>query len=265
MATKERGDARTVKAVDTALDIVDALCNLGGATVTELGDHLDLSTSAVHTHLKTLEGRGYVTCEDYTYRPSLRFIGIGEQVKREHIRIYNAGREEIQELAEATGEYGWLMAEERGEGIYVFKYRGENAVETGNFPPGQPTPLHCTACGKAILAHLPEARVREILNESGMEARTPNTITDEETLLEELEQIREQGYALSSEESVHGIRAIAAPVLTEDGSVLGSIGISGPVSRIKAERFRETLPEQLVECSNIVEIKAMSEMAGFGD
>lgn len=263
MAAQKRGDARTVKAVDTALDIVDALCDLGGATVTELGDHLDLSTSAVHTHLKTLEGRGYVTREGYTYRPSLRFFGIGEQVKREHIGIYAAGREEVKELAETTGEYGWIMVEERGEGLYVFKHRGANAVETGNFPPGRPTPLHCTACGKAVLAHLPDGRVREILDGSGLEAVTSSTITDEASLLEELEGIRERGYALSSEESVHGIRAVAAPVLTADGSVLGSISISGPVSRIKDERFRETLPEQLVECSNIIEIKAMSDTSRF--
>lgn len=263
MAAQNGGEARTVKAVETALDIVDALCDLDGATVTELGEHLGLSTSAVHTHLKTLEARGYVTSEGYAYRPSLRFFGIGEQVKRDHILIYNAGREAIKELAEATGEYGWIMVEERGEGLYVFKYRGSDAVETGNFPPGRPTPLHGTACGKAILAHLPESRVREIVDDSGLQAVTSNTITDEEALMEELEQIREQRFALSSEESVHGIRAVAAPVLTADGSVIGSISISGPVSRIKGELFRETLPEQLVECSNIVEIMAMSETSEF--
>lgn len=255
----DTAEARTVKAVDTALNIVEALCDLNGATVTELGDQLDLSTSAVHTHLQTLETRGYVTRDGYNYRPSLRFFRIGEQVKRDHVQIYEAGREEIKELAEDTGGYGWIMVEERSQGLYVYKQRGNDAVETGNFPPGQSTPLHCTACGKAILAHLPEERVDEIVRTNGMDAITPNTITGRDKLRTHLEEIREQGYALSSEESVHGIRSVAAPVLTADQKVLGAIGISGPVSRFKGDRFREELPERLIECSNIIEIKAMSK------
>lgn len=263
MAAQDVENARTIKAVDTALDIVDALCELSGATVTELGEHLGLSTSGVHTHLKTLERRGYVIRDGYSYRPSLRFFGIGEQVKREHILIYNAGREEIKKLAEDTGEFGWIMAEERGQGIYVYKCRGSDAVETGNFLPGRPIPLHSTACGKAILAHLPESQVEELIDVAGLEPVTNNTITDQEELRAELDQVRERGYALSSEESVHGIRAAAAPVLTADGAVMGSVSISGPVSRIKGERFRETLPELLIECSNIIEIRAMSESSRF--
>ena len=259
MATGKRGEARTVKAVETTLDIVEALCDLNGATVTELADHLGLSTSAVHTHLITLEGRGYVTREDHQYRPSLRFFAIGEQVKRDHLLIYRAGQDELQSLAEATGEVGWMMVEDRNQGVYVHKHRGANAVETGTFPPGQRFPLHCTACGKAILAHLPSDRVQEIIDEVGLPAMTENTVTDEGTLLEELEQIREQGYARCSEESVHGIRTVAAPVLTADGTVLGSISISGPVSRITGDRFRKTLPDQLIESSNLIEIRVMSE------
>lgn len=250
-----------MKAVETTLDIVDALCDLNGATVTELSDHLGLSTSAVHTHLKTLENRGYVISENHIYRPSLRFFDIGERVKRDHLAIYRAGQEELQDLAEATGEVGWMMVEDRNQGVYVYKHRGGNAVETGTFPPGQPFPLNCTACGKAILAHLPTDRVREIIDEVGLSGVTQNTITDEGALLEELERIREQGYALSSEESVHGIRTVAAPVLATDGTVLGSISISGPVSRITGDRFRTELPEQLVESSNLIEIRAMSDSA----
>ena len=255
-STGER-EQRTVKAVETALDIVEGLCDLEGGTVTELGDHLGLSTSAVHTHLQTLETRGYVTRDEFEYRPTLRFLGIGEQVKRDHIEIYEAGRGEVASLVNETGEFGWIMVEERGHGIFVYKEAGENAVETGNFPPGKPTPLHATAAGKSILAHLPEEKRDALLPETELRAITPKTITDRGELLDQLETISERGYALSSEESVHGIRSVAAPVLSADQSVLGAISISGPVSRIGGERFHETLPEKLIECSNVVEINAM--------
>lgn len=263
-ASNEGGaESRTVQAVDTALDIVEALRDGEGSTVTELSDSLGLSSSAIHSHLQTLERRGYVIRDGYSYRPSLRFFAIGEQVKRDHIAVYNAGHDQIKDLAEETGEYGWIMVEEDGQGMYVYKQRGKNAVETGNFPLGRTTLLHSTACGKAILAHLPEERVREIIDKHGLEAVTSNTITDEDELFAELETIREQKYALSSEESVHGIRAVAAPVLAADQRILGAISISGPVSRIKEERFRTELPEQLIECSNIIEINVMSRTSEY--
>lgn len=252
---------RRVQAVDTAMDIVEALCDLDGATVTELSNHLGLSTSAVHTHLRTLERRGFVVEEELTYRPSLQFLGIGELVKREHIDIYRAGRSEVKELADTTGEYGWIMVEERGKGLFVYKEQGENAVETGTFPPGRPTELHTTACGKCILAHLPEERRERIIERSDLEPVTSETVTDPDELREQLQSIRDRGYAITSEESVHGVRSVASPVLSEDGTVLGAISISGPLSRIGGERFRETLPERLTECSNVIEIKVMQEQS----
>lgn len=260
MATQDNPgemETRTVKALGTSLDILEALCDVKGGTVTEIGEHIGVSTSAVHAHLQTMEKRGYVTRDGFEYRPSLRYLGIGEQVKRDHIDIYEAGREEIKTLAKETGEFGWIMVEERGHGIFVSKEAGENAVETGNFPPGKPTPLQATAAGKSILAHLPEDARDEILEQTELRAVTQNTITDPDVLRDQLETIRDRGYALSSEESVHGIRSVAAPVLSADQEVLGAISISGPVSRIGGERFRETLPDRLIKCSNVVEINAM--------
>lgn len=47
-------------------------------------------------------------------------------------------------------------------------------------PEGTPTKLHTTAPGKAILAHLPEERIRAIIDEEGLTAETENTINDRE-------------------------------------------------------------------------------------
>jgi DNA-binding IclR family transcriptional regulator len=255
------GGTRTVAAVDTALDIIDTLVEERGATTTELTEVLDYSKSAIHSHLKTLEAREYVVRDGYTYRPSLKFYDVGQQIVRDHLLAYRAGNEEVSNLGKETGEDGWIMVEEFGRGIYIYRHRGRQGVD--DFPIGRPSGLHCTAAGKAILANLPEERITSLLERHGLPAVTEHTITDRETLFDELDSIRADGVAFSREEAKPGIRALACPLLTAEGAVFGSISISGPASRLKGEYFESELPERLTESANIIEIKAMNETHSY--
>lgn len=83
---------------------------------------------------------------------------------------------------------------------------------------------------------------------------TPNTITDEEELLEELERTRERGYALNDEESTSGLRAVSVSITDSDGSVLGALGVSGPTHRFTNGRFEEELPDILLGVVNGLEL-----------
>jgi DNA-binding IclR family transcriptional regulator len=112
-------------------------------------------------------------------------------------------------------------------------------------------PLHCTALGKALLAfgdlELPPT----------LEAFTPRTITDPDRLRQDLEQVRGQGYAVDDEEFDLGVRCIAVPVFDFRGKATGSIGISGPATRVTPERLSEL-------AASVVEIgKALSERMSF--
>jgi DNA-binding IclR family transcriptional regulator len=107
--------------------------------------------------------------------------------------------------------------------------------------------------GKAILAHFPEKRVRDILDRHGLPKITEHTVDDEETLFEELEQIRQQGYARDLEERVRGMRCVAAPIL-RDGEVLGAVSVSGPASRMQGERFETEIPDHVMGTANVIEV-----------
>ncbi|WP_197409784.1 IclR family transcriptional regulator, partial [Haloferax profundi] len=120
----------------------------------------------------------------------------------------------------------------------------------------------CTASGKAILAFLPEERVLEIIDERGLEPRTENTITEREELFEELSQIRDQGYANAIEESVKGMRAVAAPIMLED-SVAGSISLAGPANRFVGERFEDEVPKLIKGVANEIELKLTYSESGI--
>lgn len=235
---------RTLQTSTTTLNVIDALKQLDGATVTEMAGHLGLSKGGVYNHLATLRENDFVVKNNDVYNLSPRFILIGEHIRQESL-LYQFGKEEIDNLIEETGEYAQLITERHGLGIVLYLQRGEKAI--GSSYPDQmerkPLGLHHLSAGKAILSQLPEKRVREIIDQHGLPQRTGNTITDETELFEKLETVRERGYAYNVEEEVGGLRAVGAAINGPDGEVLGAVSLSGPKSRMQGERFEERLPK----------------------
>lgn len=250
----EAGGRRTVSAVQFSCDIIDALEKLDSAGVTELANHLEASKGAVHTHLATLEANELVVKENGKYQLSLRFLDLGKYV-RSQIKIYDVVKEEIEKLASVSGEVAQFMVEQHGWGVYLYKAEGENAVQTASYVGGR-NPMHCTALGKAILAHFPEERVDEIIDRRGLPTKTSETITDREELDEELETIRGTGLAFDSEEIFKGLQCVAAPVLDQNDDVIGAVSATGPTSRMQGDRLEEEVAEMVQHTSNVIEINA---------
>ncbi|MGN8215793.1 IclR family transcriptional regulator [Halococcus salifodinae] len=242
----------TVKTARTTLEILEALKQRNGATVTDLTDAFDLSNSSIHNYLTTLERDGYVMKKDDTYHVGLRLLSLGGAARHGE-QIYDIAKDEVRAIADETGELANLLVEEHGKGIYVYRAQGENAVMTDSYI-GQRVYLHNTALGNAILAHLPEDRVNEILDQHGMPAATENTITNRDDLFAELERIREEGVAFDDEARLKGLRCVAVPIVNNNDTVEGAISVSGPASRFEGEWFQEELPEKLKRIANVVEL-----------
>ncbi len=60
--------------------------------------------------------------------------------------------------------------------------------------------------------------------------------------VEDAELIRSRGYATSIDELEVGLSALSAPVLDADGTAIAALSISGPTSRLTAERIEELAP-----------------------
>ena len=104
---------------------------------------------------------------------------------------------------------------------------------------GRRLPLYAGSAGKAILAFLPSERQDEIINQRPLEPLTPNTITDEKCLREELARVRRVGYAVSHGEWILDASGVAAPILGWNNEVLGAITISGPSQRFSSEKVAQ--------------------------
>lgn len=247
----ESGPSR-LKTTETSLEMVDALYELGGGRIDEIADHLDAAPSTVHRHLTTLRAHDYVTKEGDVYRLGLQFLTIGGYIQHNE-RGYQLAKDKVQQLALTTGERVQFITEEHGQRVYIHASVGEDAVQTDAHI-GKRGPLHCSAAGKAILAALPKSRVEAIIDERGLPQVTPNTITDRETLFEELEVISTRGVAFNEQESVMGLNAAGTAIQCPDGHVLGAISISGPAQRFKGDKLSKEIPDLLLGATNEIEL-----------
>lgn len=245
-------DNRSVKSVHRAMAIVEQIREAGGATVTELAEENELAKSTVHGYLATMYDEGYLTKDGSVYHVGTKFLRLGEH-SRTRRQEYSMIAEKVSDLAERTDERAQFVIEEHGQGVFLYRKTGEHAVET-NSGTGKRMYLHSTSAGKSILAHFPQEKVETIIEEWGLPVLTKNTITDRETLLSELEDIRNRGYAFNHGENIEGLHAVGAPLVLEEQGVIGALSISGPTHRMKGEWFNQELPDLLLGIINELEL-----------
>lgn len=241
-----------VKSVSMTFRIVEALMELDGAGVTELSEHIGVPKSTVHNYLSTLLQEEYVVKRGNAYEVGLKFLELGAYARHRQELFHNA-KPEVDRLADETGELANLLVEEHGYGSYLYRTRGDQAV-TVEAHMGTRVSLHTTALGKVLLAHLPDDTVGDIVERHGLEKATEQSIDSKAELEEELEEIRDRGVAFDDEERLNGLRCVAAPVLNEDDDVLGAVSVAGPTNRLQEERFREELPQKVLEVTNVIEL-----------
>ena len=242
---------RSNQSVRRAFKLVDELAENGPRGVSELADQLDMPVSTVHDYLRALIATGYVTKDDSEYKTTTRFLEVGHR-QRHRLEVFKAVRDELETVAEETGEHVTLMIEEDDQAVIVAVQEGPDAINLFAYP-GARMPLHATAPGKAMLAHMPRERVAEIIDRHGLVEVTPRTVTDSDVLFDQLEEIRSQGYAIDVGERIAGMVCIAAPILDKEDQIRGAICVCGPRSRLDEDR-RIEIADVAQRAANVTQV-----------
>lgn len=255
----EGNPGRPLKTTTTTLDIIDVLVELEGARVTEVAEQLQISKGTASNHLNTLRNEGYVTTKGDEYHPSLKFTYIGEHAKQ-HDRAYKLAAEATRQLDEQIPFETTFIVEENGIGRYLTP-EVRQAGRHDNFAfTGEEEHLHTIAAGKSILATFPKDKIESIIAQRGLVKKTENTITDRESLFEELEQVREQGYAINQQENRQNVYSISSPVHRPHGRVLGGMSVVTPVFRLKGNDFDKEIYKLLFDHIDDLEDRLRSDL-----
>lgn len=227
-----------VQVLERAFAILSLLAEDGGELGgTELAARLDLHKSTGHRLLAVLQRNRYVERNPVNgkYRLGWKLIDLGmTAISRMDVR--ELARPELERLMEETGETAHLGVLQQGEVVSVANVQSHRSLRTPATV-GQQSPAHCSSQGKVMLAQLSQGDLRKFVQAYGLKAYTGSTLTRIAALRAELERVREQGYALDSEELEEGLNCIGAPVRDHSGAVVAAISIAGPASRLSSRRM----------------------------
>jgi DNA-binding IclR family transcriptional regulator len=198
-------------------------------SVTEVARELEMPTATAHRILRALEGRAYLAKTGSRYRLGFAAIDLGRRAPAS-VDLRSRLRSVLRALATSTGETALLTVydENRHGSLCVDRIETTHSLRL-TIEIGRVTPIHAGASAKALLAFLDPAVIDEVLSHQ-LERLAPGTITDPDALREQLEEIRERGWASSYEENNIGAWGIAGPIVV-GGRLVASIGFAAPIAR----------------------------------
>jgi DNA-binding IclR family transcriptional regulator len=204
--------------------------------VSDLARRLKLHKSTVSRLLSTLEAGGFVQQDPRNgrYRLGLQLATLAGLALTQY-ELRDIARGLLKELADLTGETTTLSVLDGTEAVNIDQVLSPQPVKHLGWI-GRRLPLHCTAAGKPLLAHLPLA-IQERYLGGTLTRYTARTLTNPSQLRRELEQIRTQGFALGVEEYEADLNAAGAAVRDYRGDVVASVTVSGPTFRLPPDRL----------------------------
>ena len=223
--------------------------------IADVADELGMRRSTTHRYMSTLVALGYLEQgAARKYRLGLRVTDLGmsalnSTALREHARPY------LEELCRQSSYTVSVAVLDGPEIVYVDRVRSSRRTQGGvdlDLSPGARLPAYCTAMGKLLMAFLPEEEQRALLAEVKPTRMGPNTITSKTQLRAELENIREEGFAVNDQELAPELYAIAAPVRSESHEVVAAVSMTAHASMISLEELVEHLGPHLVAAADRV-------------
>ncbi|WP_320203070.1 IclR family transcriptional regulator [Agrobacterium rosae] len=196
--------------------------------VREVGRRLDLSPSVAQRMLNTLASQGYVEQDGDTRRYQIGYavLGLAQHVFQRG-RLLSLTEAELQTMASDSGFNGFLGVRRGATGVYVLAVQSDSPVVI-RAQPGEVMPLHSTALGKALLFNLSDDVVTNLLGEGPFEPRASRTLTNLQSLLEQLHLANSLGYATAISENIEGVISVGAPIYDAGGGTLAAISVAFP-------------------------------------
>lgn len=216
-----------IKVLEKALIILDIIKESGRPLgVNEISKQCSINLTTAFRVLKTLKSRGWVYQDEndkYIIGPKVSFVTEKDNfyLALKEIAYYTMAR-----LTAMVSQAMNLMIRENEKCYILQQTRTEKIVDYVP-PKGTTLPIYASAGGKVLMAELSDFIREQILNKTELKPLTKYTITRRVDLLEELEKIRQMGYAVDAQESQEGGFCIAVPVRSKDGEIIAALSFSG--------------------------------------
>ncbi|KJY73553.1 IclR family transcriptional regulator [Vibrio nigripulchritudo] len=232
-----------------------------------LVEETGLPKPTLHRMLQQLESAGIVQRDhdDRHYSTGIRLRRFAEKLLL-NSTIHSARHAVLLQLQKEVGESCNLTALSGGEIVYVDRVETEAPLRF-YLHPGSRVPVHCSATGKLFLANMNAKQRRRVLTTTELDRYTQHTKTSIEELEEELDIVKNNGYAIDNEEFLPGLFCVAVLVPSKRGRSNLGIAIQAPIIRLKPEQALHFLPALQRAANALAKIEEEEDefLAGNGD
>ncbi|MGE5484425.1 MAG: IclR family transcriptional regulator [Ignavibacteriales bacterium] len=240
MTEPSRAGTRTLT---RALDILDCFqVNRPALTLGDLVELTGLPKATAFRLARTLEVRGYLVRDEtgVGFRLGHRLIHLGSMALGS-TEIRQVALPIMRDLGKKSGETVTLFVRQGVWKVCIEKVESPREVRT-TLAVGRVAPITVGASGKVLLAWLDRASLADLLKTAGLPRLTEYTITDRGALMEEIDKVRKQGYAISVEERELGSASVGAPVRDHTGKTVASLNCSGSSEDFSPDKIEELVP-----------------------
>ncbi|WP_233810537.1 IclR family transcriptional regulator [Paraburkholderia sp. HP33-1] len=230
-------DVSGPRSLTRLLGIFDVLAKSpDGMSLAELNVALESPKSSLLNLLRPLVAEGYLMHDAGRYRlgPSIFRLSAGVMAAWSFSKTL---RPYLVDLSKSTNEtvYIGVLDAEHKEITYVDVIESDQSVRY-SMHVGRRVPLYCTAAGRVLLAHAPEAFVTDYMKTVKFERHTPRTITTKKALRDELDHILQSGLSVSRGELLPDSAGVSSPIFGPNGNVIAAMAIGAPLERFDRER-----------------------------
>ena len=235
-----------IQAVERALTILDLFDEHSTELkITEISERMNLNKSTVHSLLKTLKKSGYIDQdgESGKYKLGMKLLERGNFVIT-NLDVRNIAKKYLLDLSKKTGHTLHLVILEGKEGLYIDKVEGTSANVLYSRI-GRRVPIHTSGVGKLLVALSSQEEIDKMMDGYIFDQRTPRTITNKTDFLNELAEIKINGFAYDREENEPGICCLAFPIRNHKGNAIAAFSVSMPTPRLNDEEMERIIPLML--------------------
>jgi len=208
----------------------------------DISENLGISQPTVVRYLRTLCDQGYVYQDDNTgcYAMTWKIRKLSSPLETNLVLRSMAGPL-LNEFANRLNVGVLLAVEREGNLVYLDLAGAPHSSLDTMLRIGKNAPMHSTGSGKILLAYMAPSRAEQILREKGLVRLTPKTITDMNSLLRDLQDIREMGYALDDEECEIGHKCVSVPLYDYSNQVSAAVSVFDSVDRLTDTYIQEEI------------------------
>ncbi len=236
MATKRDPKKNLIGSVDKAINILKFLAQQkDGATLMQVSKEFSWPHSTVHHILATLKYHGFVQQipPGRKYYLGMTLFELGQRVL-EHFNLVELSMPYLRELTEETKETANLAILDGLDVVNVAQVPSKYVMKALSRV-GDRVPAHCTALGKCLLSDKTDEEIKGLFNGVQLTRLTPRSIGSMDELIEHVEGVRVNGYALDEEERELNVFCVAAPIRMNSERVMAAVSVSGPSPRLQPD------------------------------